>query len=105
MATEKNTKKNSVRIPPQNLDSEKAVLGSIMLRKEAMHEVEDVISPDSFYADKHKIIFQAMLDLFLKNEPIDMLSLSIKLNEKKSFRQNRGQSISSRNSKCSSLFH
>jgi len=77
------TKRNEVRIPPQNIDSEKAVLGSIMLRKDAMHEVEDVINPDSFYAEKHKMIFQAMLDLSLKNEPIDMLSLSTKLGEQK----------------------
>jgi replicative DNA helicase len=54
-----------------------------MLRKEAIHEVEDIINPDSFYAEKHKMIFQAMLDLSIKNEPIDMLSLSTKLGEQK----------------------
>ena len=78
----KNTK-NNLRVPPQNIDSEKAVLGSIMLRKDAMHEVEDVLTPDSFYSEKHKIIFQAMLDLSMKNEPIDVLSLSAKLGEQK----------------------
>jgi replicative DNA helicase len=77
------TKNNNLRIPPQNIESEMAVLGSIMLRKDAMHEVEDVVNPDSFYVEKHKIIFKAMLDLYLKNEPIDMLSLSAKLNEQK----------------------
>ncbi len=75
--------KNSVRLPPQSISSEQAVLGSIMLRKDAMHEVEDVITPDSFYAEKHKLIFQAMLDLASKNEPIDMLSLSTKLKDQK----------------------
>ncbi len=72
-----------MRIPPQSIPSEKAVLGSIMLRKEAIQEVEDMVTPDSFYSEKHKMIFQAMLDLYLKNEPIDMLSLSTKLSEKK----------------------
>src|SRR3989344_1756299 len=82
----KSSKKDShLRIPPQSIESEMAVLGSIMLRKDAMHEVEDMISPDSFYVEKHKKIFQAMLDLSLKNEPIDMLSLSTKLAEKKIF--------------------
>lgn len=76
-------RKNELRIPPQSIDSEKAVLGSIMLRKDAMHEVEDIINPDSFYVEKHKMIFKAMLDLSLKNEPIDMLSLSTKLSEQK----------------------
>lgn len=77
------TKRNEIRIPPQSIDSEKAVLGSIMLRKDAMQEIEDVVNPDSFYVEKHKMIFQAMLDLSYKNEPIDMLSLSTKLSEKK----------------------
>src|ERR1035437_238827 len=77
------TRKNELRIPPQNIDGERAVLGSIMLRKDAMHEVEDVLTPDSFYSEKHKMIFQAMLDLSLKNEPIDVLSLSSKLGEQK----------------------
>lgn len=76
-------KRNNIRIPPQNIPSEQAVLGSIMLRKDAIHEVEDIITPDSFYVEKHKIIFKAMLDLSVKNEPIDMLSLSTKLEEQK----------------------
>ncbi len=76
-------KPKSIRIPPQSIPSEQAVLGSIMLRKDAMHEVEDMITPDSFYVEKHKIIFRAMLDLANKNEPIDMLSLSTKLGEQK----------------------
>ena len=76
-------KNNNLRIPPQSIPSEQAVLGSIMLRKDAMHEVEDMINADSFYVEKHKKIFQAMLDLSAKNEPIDMLSLSTKLSEQK----------------------
>ncbi len=79
----KATKNTNLRIPPQSIPSEQAVLGSIMLRKDAMHEVEDMVSADSFYVEKHKIIFQAMLDLASKNEPIDMLSLSSKLMERK----------------------
>lgn len=73
---------NSIRIPPQHLDSEKAVLGSILLRKDSLNEVEDTVHPDSFYAEKHKKIFEAMLELHLKHEPIDILSLSSKLSEK-----------------------
>ncbi len=73
---------NSVRIPPQHLDGEKAVLGSILLRKDSLSEIEDLIIPDSFYAEKHKKIFDAMLELNSKHEPIDILSLSTKLNER-----------------------
>lgn len=75
--------RGAVRVPPQSITSEQAVLGSIMLRKDGMAEVEEIITPDSFYVEKHKMIFQAMLDLYLKNEPIDMLSLSTKLTEQK----------------------
>ncbi len=83
----KSFKSANIRIPPQSIPSEQAVLGSIMLRKDAMHEVEDMVTPDSFYVEKHKIIFQAMLDLGNKNEPIDMLSLSTKLGERKLLEQ------------------
>jgi len=75
--------RSNLRIPPQSISSEQAVLGSIMLRKDGIHEIEDIITPDSFYVEKHKMIFQAMLDLSSKNEPIDMLSLSTKLSEQK----------------------
>ncbi len=75
--------KKDLRIPPQSIESEQAVLGSIMLRKDAIHEVEDIVTPDSFYVEKHKMIFKAMLDLSQKSEPIDMLSLSTKLREQK----------------------
>src|SRR3990172_10992536 len=80
-------KKNNLRIPPQSIESEQAVLGSIMLRKDAMHEVEEMIISESFYVEKHKKIFQAMLDLSVKNEQIDMLSLSTKLGEQKLLEQ------------------
>ncbi len=79
----KNFARKDIRIPPQSIESEQAVLGSIMLRKDAMHEVEDMVTADSFYVEKHKMIFRAMNDLANKNEPIDMLSLSQKLKEQK----------------------
>jgi len=81
------TNNKNLRIPPQNLDSEKALLGSIMLKPEGMHDAIDTISADSFYSEKHRFIFQSMYDLFSKSEPIDLLSLSNKLKEKKKLDQ------------------
>ncbi|MEK7143659.1 MAG: replicative DNA helicase [Patescibacteria group bacterium] len=72
-----------IRIPPQNIDSEKALLGSIMLRPEGIHEVIDMVDEHSFYSEKHRLIFKTMMDLFSKHEPIDLLSLSSRLKEKK----------------------
>ncbi len=85
-----NSNKN-LRIPPQNIESEKALLGSIMLKPEGIIDAIDIISPDSFYAEKHRIIFQTMLSLYSKSEPIDLLSLSSKLKEKKKLEQIGGR--------------
>ena len=73
----------NLRIPPQSLESEKAVLGSIMLRPISINEISDIVQEDSFYAEKHKIIFKAMMELSNNGEPIDLLSLSNYLQEKK----------------------
>lgn len=70
------------RIPPQNLESEQALLGSVMLKPEGIIDVLDIVTPDSFYAEKHRLIFGAMVDLFSKSEPIDLLSLSSRLKER-----------------------
>ncbi len=70
-----------LRTPPQDLEAERALLGSVLLRPEAMHEVVDIVSADSFYAGKHRLIFGAMFELFKKNEPIDLVSVSSKLKE------------------------
>ena len=75
-------KKSNLRIPPQSIDAEKAILGSIMLRPGAIHEINDFINTDSFYAAKHGNIYKVMLELSSKGEPIDILSLSHKLEEK-----------------------
>ncbi len=72
---------SGLRVPPQNTDSEKALLGSIMLRSEVLFDIVDVISDDCFYSEKHRLIFRAMMDLFSKKEPIDLLTLATKLKE------------------------
>ena len=58
-----------------------ALLGSIMLRPEALPEIMDILRPDAFYSDKHKTVFLAMVHLYDKREPIDLLTLSSKLKE------------------------
>lgn len=77
-------KLSQIKIPPQNTEAERAILGSIMLRPGAIHEVTDIITPDSFYTNKHSQIYKMMLELSSKGEPIDILSVSHKLEEKKS---------------------
>ncbi len=67
------------RIPPQSLDAERALLGSLLLKPDAIHDVSDIIQPDSFYAERHRYIFAAMRELADRGEPIDQLSLSVRL--------------------------
>jgi len=86
------SKKNNIRIPPQNVDAEKAILGSIMLRPGAIHEINDTVNSDSFYASKHAQIYKIMLELSSKGEPIDILSVSHKLEEKGQLDQIGGSS-------------
>lgn len=72
----------TVRVPPQSLDSERALLGSLLLKPDAIHDVSDLIKPDSFYAEKHRHIFECMRELVEKGDPIDILSLGERLSAK-----------------------
>ncbi len=71
------------KLPPQNIEAEQSVLGSILLDPEALIKIADKLSSEDFYKDIHQIIFKAMLDLFDKREPIDILSLTNYLEEQK----------------------
>ena len=70
------------KLPPQNIEAEQSVLGSLLIDKEAIIKVADILKPEDFYKDTHKMIFEAMLDLYEKREPIDVLSLTNILEEK-----------------------
>ena len=71
----------AVRVPPQSIELEKALLGSVMMRPDAINYIIDIASADSFYSEKHRLIYKAMLELFTKNDPIDLLSLTSRLKE------------------------
>ncbi|MFA6098763.1 MAG: replicative DNA helicase [Patescibacteria group bacterium] len=73
---------NIEKLPPQNLEAEKSVLGSLLIDKDAIISIADILMPDDFYKDMHGDIFDAMLELFENREPIDVVSLSNKLEEK-----------------------
>lgn len=75
-------KGDHIRVPPQSLEAEQALLGSVMLRPEAIHDVTDVVNEESYYSEKHRTVWRAMLELASKAEPIDLLSLSNKLKDK-----------------------
>ena len=72
-----------LRTPPNSTESEKAFLGALMIRPDGMLESIDVISPDAFYSEKHRMIYRAMLGLYGKNEPIDIESVRAYLADQK----------------------
>ena len=67
------------KLPPQAIDLEEAVLGALMLEKEAVNEVIDILSKDSFYKDAHQKIYNAVLTLFAESKPIDILTVTEQL--------------------------
>lgn len=79
----KHTREGALRIPPHHLESEQAVLGALMLRPAAIHDIMDVLTSEMFYAKKHATLYQTILELSGKGEPIDILSVAARLKEKK----------------------
>ena len=67
------------RVPPQATDIEEAVLGAILLEKEAFSEISTILEPESFYINAHQIIFEVMRDLSLEEQPIDLHTVSQRL--------------------------
>jgi len=71
----------ALRTQPQNAPAEKALLGAIILKPDVMHDVSVLVYPDSFYADKHRAIFDAITQIFAKGDPIDTVSVVTKLKD------------------------
>jgi len=67
------------KLPPQATDLEEAVLGALMLEKDALSSVIDILKPDVFYKDNHQKIFQAIRTLFEKSSPVDILTVTAQL--------------------------
>lgn len=76
------TKQPKLKIPPQNLEAEQAVLGSILIDKNAIFRVADIIGATDFYSPAHEAIYKAILSLYEKRQPIDIMTLTNHLKEK-----------------------
>ncbi|MBT3538732.1 replicative DNA helicase [Candidatus Parcubacteria bacterium] len=79
------------KIPPQNLEAEKSLLGSILLDKDAMIKIADGVDIEDFYKKAHQNIFETMHELYNKNEPIDVLTMSNRMDEKKLLEKSGGR--------------
>lgn len=74
-----NTNLDLGKLPPQALDLEESVLGALMLEKDALTNVIDILKPENFYKDANKEIYQSIIDLFNESEPIDLLTVTSQL--------------------------
>ena len=70
------------KLPPQDIEAEQSVLGALMIDKNAISKVADILSIDYFYKTNHQLIYEAILELFSKSQPIDILTVSSRLKEK-----------------------
>ena len=79
-----NEKKNSAeRIPPQNLDAEKSLLGAILISEESLPDVTEIVKPKDFYDERHRHIFEAMWNLYARHRPLALLTVKDDLKKKK----------------------
>lgn len=74
---------SAVRLPPHSTEAEISVLGSLLLDKDAIINIAEVVEPDQFYDERHKIIFEAILSLYEARTPIDLLTVTEKLKSEK----------------------
>lgn len=79
------------KVPPQNIEAEQSLLGALLIDKDGLTKVADSLNPEDFYDSKHATIYEAMLALYSKQEPIDLLSLSNRLEEGKKLEQVGGR--------------
>ncbi|MFZ5968276.1 MAG: replicative DNA helicase [Bacillota bacterium] len=70
------------KVPPHNLEAEQSVLGAMILDKEAIITVTEIIRGDDFYKEAHKEIFEAMVEIFKRDEPVDLVTLVEELTQR-----------------------
>lgn len=64
------------KLPPQNIEAEQSILGAILIDNDALPRALEIIDIDDFYRQSHRMIFNAMVELFEKNEPIDLITIT-----------------------------
>lgn len=91
-AASNTTQSRKLRTPPHDLEAERALLGALLLKPEAMHDISTFVREDAFFAEKHGEIYRAIYDLFVAGDPIDLLSVSNTLRQKKTLERVGGAS-------------
>ena len=69
------------KLPPQNIEAEESILSSILIDSNCLNEIVEIISAEDFYRTAHQKIFAAIMELFAKSEPVDIVTVSNHLKE------------------------
>jgi replicative DNA helicase len=72
---------STYKVPPHNLEAEQAILGGILINNDALNQVIDILSGEDFYREAHALIFEGMLALYNRDDPVDLITLSQVLKE------------------------
>lgn len=70
------------KVPPQNIEAEESILSAILINNDVLLDVVEILTPEHFYKTNHQVIYSAITDLFSKNEPVDLITLSHHLRSK-----------------------
>jgi len=75
------------RVPPQNTEAEQATIGSMLLDKDAIVKALDMVGAEDFYKDAHRVIFETILSMYDRGEPIDLVTVTEQLRRRGSLEQ------------------
>lgn len=81
-----------LKVPPHNMEAEQTILGGVLMNNDALNQIMDVLSPDDFYREAHATLFEGMVGLYNRGDPIDVITLSQFLGEKSSLEKVGGNS-------------
>ena len=83
MTEEATHSKSGGRVPPQDIEAEKSLLGAILISDGALPEILTILKPRDFYEERHQMIFEVMMNLYDQHKPVDLLTVTTELRTKK----------------------
>jgi replicative DNA helicase len=81
LKAKENTAYATYKVPPHNLEAEQAIVGGVLINNDALNQVVDILSSEDFYKEAHALIFEGMLTLYNRDDPVDVITLSQVLKE------------------------
>ena len=84
---------DNLKVPPNSIDSEQSIIASIILDKDAIMTVGEILKPEDFYSETNKVIYECILNLNNRLEPIDIVTLSEELKKQEEIKSDRSHVV------------